>query len=460
MHPVLLPTDTDFKATATALGYSQDVTDCLATKIGDGGLEGAAFQSLLDRLKPALARLKDAHDGNTMPILRLPAQRDDLAALAPLAERYQRRFDDVLILGTGGSSLGSRALYEMADRDTETLKAAPKLHIITNVDPFVWDRLISRLDYRKTGIIVISKSGGTTETMMQFLSLLPVVLRQIEADELGRHITLITEPGDNPLRGLAARYDLPVLDHDPKVGGRYSVLSVVGMLPTLIAGLGAAETRAGAQAVLDQAFAAIEDPASCPAAVGAAISVGLQSERGIGASVMLAYSDRLGSLARWYRQLWAESLGKDGQGTTPIYATGPVDQHSQLQLWLDGPADKMFTVLGGPNDQGGAEIDPNLVDDPRLAYLSGCSMGDLMAASRRATAEALAARGRPVRRIEMARIDEGSMGALMMHFMLETVLAADLMGVDPFDQPAVEEGKVLIRKYLARKDETTLGGAP
>jgi glucose-6-phosphate isomerase len=449
MHPVLLPSDEDHKATAATLGYDQDVTDCLADRIGPGGLDDQAFRGLIDRLKPALARLKEAHDTGAMPMLRLPAQRDDLTALAPLAARYQRRFDDVLILGTGGSSLGSRALYEMADRDKDTLKSAPKLHIITNVDPFVWERMIRQLDYRRTGIVVISKSGGTTETMMQFLSLLPVVLTQLDEDELPRHVTVITEPGDNPLRGLAKRYGLPALDHDPKVGGRYSVLSVVGMLPTLIAGLDAAETRAGAQAVLKQAFASLDDPAACPAAVGAAVSVGLQSQRGIGASVMLAYSDRLGSLARWYRQLWAESLGKDGQGTTPIYATGPVDQHSQLQLWLDGPADKMFTVLGGPNDLDGAAIHPSLAEDPRLGYLSGRSMGDLMAASRRATAETLAARGRPVRRIDMARIDEGSMGALMMHFMLETVLAADLMGVDPFDQPAVEQGKVLIRKYLS-----------
>ncbi|WP_421876711.1 glucose-6-phosphate isomerase [Pacificispira sp.] len=437
------------------LGYRQTVDDCRADRIGAGGLTISTLETLLRRLSPAIERLQDAHASGQIPFLRLPSARADLEALEPYAEHYQRRFDDVLILGTGGSSLGSRALYEMADREADRLRRAPQLHIITNVDPFVWDRLIRRLDYRKTGIVVISKSGGTTETMMQFLSLLPVVMEQLDAEDLRRHVTLITEPGDNPLRRLGARYRIPVLDHDPKVGGRYSVLSVVGMLPTMIAGLDAVETREGAQRVLDQAFAAKDNPAACPAAVGAAVSVGLQMERSIAATVMLAYSDRLGSLARWYRQLWAESLGKNGLGTTPVYATGPVDQHSQLQLWLDGPADKMFTVMGGPNDMSGAAIDPALAEDPRLSYLVGRSMGDLMDASRRATAETLARRGRPVRRIELARIDEGAMGALMMHFMLETVLAADLMGVDPFDQPAVEDGKVLIRRYLAERGDAS-----
>ncbi len=440
---------------ADAFGYRQVVDDCLASNIGAGGLSDTALGGLLGDLSESLKRVASAYESGATPFLRLPEERADLDELGPIARHYQHRFDDVLILGTGGSSLGSRALYEMADQETDRHKRAPSLHIITNVDPFVWDRLIKRLDYRRTGVIVISKSGGTTETMMQFLSVLPVILSQLEEDELWRHITLITEPGDNPLRRLGARYGLRTLDHDPKVGGRYSVLSVVGMLPTLIAGLDAVETREGAQKVLTQALACIDNPRDCPAALGAAVNVGLQREKSISASVMLAYSDRLGSLARWYRQLWAESLGKDGQGTTPIYATGPVDQHSQLQLWLDGPQDKIFTVLGGPNDVESAGIDPTLVDDPRLSYLAGRSMGDLMEASRRATAETLAKNGRPVRRIELTRIDEGSLGALMMHFMLETVLAADLMGVDPFDQPAVEEGKVLIRKYLA--DGATTG---
>lgn len=430
-----------------ALGYSQDIADCLADKIGDGGLDPARFRALTDRLAPAIDRLRSAHDGGELPFLRLPGESADLAALQEVADKYRKRFDDVVILGTGGSSLGSRALYEMADEDADRVKRSPRLHIITNVDPFIFDRLIRRLDFRTTGLIVISKSGGTTETMMQFLAVLPEIRRQLDEEDISKRVTLITEPGDTPLRRIGKRFGLPTLRHDPRVGGRYSVLSVVGMLPAMIAGLDAKAVRDGAKAVLDQALNAAS-PMDVPAAQGAAVSIGLNRDRGVSATVMLAYSDRLGSLARWYRQLWAESLGKRGQGTTPIYATGPVDQHSQLQLWLDGPADKMFTVLGAPNDLDSVGIDPALADDPRLSYMVGRTMGDLMDASRKATSETLARRGRPVRRIDMARIDEHAMGAMMMHFMLETVLAADLLGVDPFDQPAVEDGKLLIRQYL------------
>lgn len=430
-------------------GYTHDVRDCLSVQIGPNGLSMDEMQALLVRSKSALKTLRADYEAGRYPFLSLPEQTSDLGPLTEIAAQYRHRFDDVVILGTGGSSLGSRALYEMADTDQGAQQGAPRLHIVTNVDPFVWERMIRQLDYRRTGIVVISKSGGTTETMMQFLSLLPVVLEQLEVGDLPRMVTVITEPGDNPLRGLAERYALPVLDHDPEVGGRYSVLSLVGMLPTLIAGLDAAATRRGAADVLMRTLASADDPSACPPAVGALVSVGLHHHRGMGTTVMLAYSDRLGSLARWYRQLWAESLGKKGEGTTPVYATGPVDQHSQLQLWLDGPADKMFTVLGGPNDHAGAGIDAAFAKDPRLGYMRGRTMGDLMEASRVATAETLAAQGRPVRRIDMTQIDESSMGALMMHFMLETVLAAYLINVDPFDQPAVEHGKVLIRRYLA-----------
>jgi glucose-6-phosphate isomerase len=268
---------------------------------------------------------------------------------------------------------------------------------------------------------------------------------------LADQVIAIAEPGDSPLRKLAARYGFRVLDHDPKVGGRFAVLSLVGMLPALIAGLDAAAVRAGADAVLSDVLAT-DDPASCPPVAGAALAVGLARDRGAVMSVMFPYVDRLAPFALWYRQLWAESLGKDGLGTTPLRAMGTVDQHSQLQLYLDGPADKMFTVIMGPSAGTGPLIDPDLVDDPALAPLLGRRMGDLLDACQRATAETLAARGRPVRVMALEAVDERSLGALMMHFMLETIIAAHLLDVDPFDQPAVEEGKVLARRYMQEMD--------
>lgn len=434
--------------------YRQDIAQCFSSEVGPGGLDDTQYDLLLDRLRPAIARLKTQYGAGQLPLLKLSEESGDLGALLPVAKHFRESFSDVIILGTGGSSLGGRALYQMVDAGYGSGRG-PKLHIVTNVDPYSFGALIRSLDFRTTGILVISKSGGTTETLMQFMSILPALVSAVGEEGVGKSCVAITEPGENPLRRLAVRYGMGVLDHDPKVGGRYSVLSVVGMLPALIAGLDPKGVREGARAVLKATLEA-GHPSDSEPAKGAAISVGLAEHCRVTGSVMLAYSDKLGSLARWYRQLWAESLGKKGKGTTPIYGTGPVDQHSQLQLWLDGPPDKMFTVLGGPHEEGSPPVPAKLARDLGLDYMAGRNLGDLMDASRKATAETLARAGRPVRNITLDRIDERGMGALMMHFMLETILAADLFGVDPFDQPAVEEGKKLTRQYMAAMERQEL----
>ena len=164
----------------------------------------------------------------------------------------------------------------------------------------------------------------------------------------------------------------------------------------------------------------------------------------------MAYADRLERFTHWYVQLWAESLGKNGKGTTPVAALGPVDQHSQVQLYLGGPRDKLFTVVTVATARLGPRIDPELAKLAGEPGFGGKTIGDLAAAEGRATAETLAKNGCPVRTLALARLDETSLGELLMHFMLETIVAAHLMGVDAFDQPAVEEGKVLAKKYLTQ----------
>jgi glucose-6-phosphate isomerase len=162
----------------------------------------------------------------------------------------------------------------------------------------------------------------------------------------------------------------------------------------------------------------------------------------------MPYADCLAPFAAWFVQLWAESLGKQGKGTTPIRALGTVDQHSQLQLYLAGPPDKMFTIVMGDTRDRGARYTHEALGDKSLDWLAGRTMGDLLDVSQRATADTLARNGRPVRVIKLGALDEFCLGALLMHFMLETIIAAELWQVDPFDQPAVEEGKVLARQYL------------
>lgn len=429
--------------------YTQDLTDCFAAEIGDGGLDASSFDRYLAASESAVERLRTAYAEDSLPLLKLPEMRADLAAIDEVAGRFRRSFNDVVVLGTGGSSLGGQTLCSVAGTGFGTRSGAPRLHFMDNVDPNTFDALIAGLDWQRTGVIAISKSGSTAETLLQLGALIEALRTQVAEDNIADHLVAITEPAENPLAVIARRYGCRILDHHPEIGGRYSVLSVTGLLPAAIAGFDIGRLRAGAAIVIDQLLSG-ENAAEIPPAAGAAISVGLNRQTGVGISVLMPYCDRMADLGLWFCQLWAESLGKNGDGSTPVRALGTVDQHSQLQLYLDGPADKMFTLILTETGGQGSVVPQDFTDIDGLSYLSDRSMGDLFAAAGRATAETLANNGRPTRVFDVPVVDEMAMGALMMHFMLETVIAADLIGVNAFDQPAVEEGKVLAREYLAK----------
>ncbi|HWG80665.1 MAG TPA: glucose-6-phosphate isomerase [Stellaceae bacterium] len=429
------------------MSYRQDIAGCLAETVGQRGVTAGELDAMLARAKPALAALNRRRDDGSLPLLRLPARRDDLAALAGAADEFRRRFDHVLVLGIGGSSLGGQTLCALADQGFGPRPGAPRLHFMENIDSASFAALFAALDPARSGVIAISKSGGTAETLTQLVIVIDWLRQALGKADIGDRIVVLTEPRDSPLRRLAARRKLRLLDHDPGIGGRYSVLSNVGLLPAMTAGLDAAALREGATAVLDATLAA-GSPRLAPPVLGAALAIALNERRGIATSVLMPYVDRLACFGLWFRQLWAESLGKKGKGTTPIRAMGAIDQHSQLQLYLAGPADKMFTLITLAVAGEGGRMPPDLVDDRELGYLAGRSMGDLLDAEQRATQTSLIRNGRPTRRFELERLDERSLGALVMHFMLETIIAADLLGVDAFDQPAVEEGKILARQYL------------
>ncbi len=417
------------------ISISQDVAGCLQS----AGFCQQDLAPLLRQCEATRQRLRDdltAGPGLLAP-LAIARRRNDLSELERIAQDWRKRFCRVVLFGTGGSSLGAKALAALAKDQ------ALELCVPDNLDPDLMAAVLGPDALADTGFLLISKSGGTGEVLAQALTAISTVRNTLGDDALVGRFLAISEPGDNPLRRLCAEIEVPVLDHDPDVGGRFSVLSLVGLLPALMLGLDAAAVRSGAQAVLEQTLSAPDSPA----AMGAALQVYLQ-RRGYSQSVLLAYSDAFEPFLRWYRQLWAESLGKDGQGTTPVDALGPVDQHSQLQLYLDGPRDKQFTVLTLDQAGRGPLVDATLARTLGQDYLAGRSIGDLVAAMQTATAETLEKHGRPVRRLTAARLDETSLGALFMHFMLETLFAADLMGVNPFGQPAVEESKVLARQYL------------
>lgn len=430
--------------------YRQTIDDALDSSVGAKGLSRASLDRAMAELRPALDKIRHWHASDELPLLKLPARHDDLAALKPHAERFAK-FEHVVVMGSGGSSLSGKTLVALKDQGFGPLKGRPKLWFMDNIDPASFAALIERLPLGRTGFIPISKSGGTPETIAAFLTLTAALQAKAGKAALASNVLAITEASDNPLRRLATQMGCTILDHDPKVGGRFSALSLVGMLPAMIAGLDCAAVRAGAASVLDPVLAANDVTGIAPA-IGAALSVGLAREKGINITVLMPYVDRLNVFAFWYRQIWAESLGKDGNGTTPAVALGTVDQHSQVQLYLGGPADKLFTFLIQDTAGQGAALQAG--GDKALDYLAGHTMGDLLLAEADATAATTVKAGRPTRIIRVAEVDERTIGALMMHFILETIFAAHLWKIDAFDQPAVEDAKVLARQYLSQRQKS------
>lgn len=430
--------------------YEQNIDGCLRAQAGTKGLTKKAFEDWLSRTKTAIESLRNLHESRTLPLLRLPEDRADLEPCRQVAAYLQEDTSDLVVLGIGGSSLGGQALAQLVGHGTQGYVApegATRVHFLDNLDPDTQGTLLSNLDLSTTKFLAISKSGGTPEPLIQVLSTISALRDAGLGEQLGQHFAVIVSPGNNPLRRLADEMGCPILDHHPAVGGRFSVLSTVGLLPAMVLGLDVEAIREGAAEVLNSLLNET-DPSAISPAVGAAVAVGLAEESDIGVNVLMPYSDRLARFSAWYGQLWAESLGKEGKGTVPIAALGPVDQHSQLQLYLAGPNDKFHTLIMLDQDGRGPRVAEGIVEDARLVYLSDKTIGDLVAAEQRATAETLIKNGRPTRIITVPSLDERSMGALLMHFMLETIIAADLLGVEPYDQPAVEEGKVLARRYL------------
>jgi glucose-6-phosphate isomerase len=431
----------------------QSIDHALEQSIGQHGLGAETLTAALARAESALDWLRARHADGSLPLLRLPEKQDDLASIRDAAAKLAAGATDIVLLGTGGSSLGGQTLAQLAGYAVPgvgALRSPPRVHFIDNLDALSFESMLAKLPLRTTRFVAISKSGGTAETLMQTIAALTALKQaNVEAKDAMFGVTEPTKAGKrNGLRDLLGKHSVSMVEHDTAVGGRFSALTNVGLLPAAILGLDIAAIRKGAGAALAPVLAR-KKAADVPAALGAALSVALAESKGKTLSVLMAYSDRLERFTRWYVQLWAESLGKNGKGTTPVAALGPVDQHSQVQLYLGGPRDKLFTVVSVEGRGLGPRIDSELAAIAGEPGLGGKTIGDLAEAEARATADTLAKNGCPVRTITIPKLDEASLGELLMHFMLETIVAAHLLGVDAFDQPAVEEGKVLAKKYLA-----------
>lgn len=436
---------------------SQTFAGCFDGKPGSLTLSPGGIDKYIGPLNARLTSLRQAYADGALPLLRVPEWRDDIVSAREALKKLSHGARTLVFFGTGGSSLGGQTLAQLGGwgipgDEKHGSETRPRTRFYDNLDARTLELSLAGLDLKTARFVVISKSGGTPETLVQIITAIDAVREAgLEAQIPGLFLA-VTEPAQpgktNGLRALCESFSIPMLDHDPNIGGRFSALTNVGLLPALARGLDVEALRKGAGAVVDVLLNA-DSVLDCDPAVGAAIAVGLAKERGVRANVMLPYSDRLSRFAAWYVQLWGESLGKNGQGTTPVAALGPVDQHSQLQLYLDGTPQHFITIIREKCDGTGPRIAPDLARLAGADYLAGHTAGDLVAAQQRAIPDALIAAGRPVRIIDLERLDETSLGALMMHFMLETIFAAHLLGVDPFDQPAVESGKMLTRRYLA-----------
>jgi len=386
------------------------------------------------------------------------ANDDDLRDQSTdFAEKVRGKFDDVVILGIGGSALGPIALrtalrpsgWNMLS--TEARGGFPRLQVLDNVDPETIAALLDRLDLSRTLFVVTSKSGGTAETMSQYM----IVDERVKKAGLAvtDHFVFVTDPSQGALRTLCRTLSIPALDIPPNVGGRFSVLTPVGVLPAALIGIDVSLLLAGAAQMADRC--ATPELERNPAGTFAMLQWLADTRLGKTISVLMPYSDPLRDFAAWFVQLWAESLGKhtpDGGsvGSTPLPALGATDQHSQVQLFMEGPKNKTVTFISVENRATDVTIPRSFSDVKELGYLGGHSLAELIDIEQRANAGALAKRGRPNLTLQVERVDPRHVGALMMLFELATAYAGQLYGVDAFNQPGVELGKQFAYAQLGR----------
>jgi glucose-6-phosphate isomerase len=339
-----------------------------------------------------------------------------------------------VIFGTGGSSLGGQVIHSIANSCEKNLK------FVSNLDPSSLENLLDNTDFDRTGFLVISKSGETLETICQLLVTMDATKYSHNFKD---KFVIVTEDKDSTLRQIANQNKFLCFDHPNTIGGRYSVFSLVGMIPAILCGLDPRAIRTGGRRVLDNfgnSTYKVQEGADF---------VFKNFEKGIYNHVSFIYTEKLIKFGHWLAQLYAESTGKDGKGITPLTAIGSVDQHSQLQLYLDGPQDKCFTFFYEKQDRSLIIRNENL--PARFEYLKDKSIAEVFSSQCEATQKVLVENGFNVRRIEFPPVSSDNIGALFMHFMLEVACVCKLMEVNPFDQPAVERGKIITKELLSQE---------
>jgi glucose-6-phosphate isomerase len=424
--------------------------------VGPEGIEARE----LDALAPELARvhrvvIENSRDGLDAEFACLNLHRgmpESLPAIDAMAQAL-RRFPQIAVIGIGGSSLGGKAVYQALTAGAFD-DDRPTLHFLENIDPYNLEALLRRRP-ESVGVVCISKSGGTIETAVQYLILRDWLEKTLGKQKAREHQWIVTDPAHGWLRDLATRENLPALPVPPRVGGRYSVLTAVGLLPLAAAGIDIRALLAGAAA--NAARCASDDPRANPALEMAALFYLLDMKRNKRLSIMMPYAGPLQSFGDWYSQLWAESLGKPMEaredrrhaGTQPVRAMGTVDQHSQLQMYLESRRDKIFSFLALDAWDYDQPIAPPEDDRRYFPYLAGKHMKDVIEAEFQATRQVITDTGHPNMTLRLPALNAHALGQLIDLYQRATVYAGLLYGINPLDQPAVEKGKKLAIQHLS-----------
>jgi len=372
---------------------------------------------------------------SNLPALNVAKNSKLLDETIKIVENFMINKKTFIVFGTGGSSLGARALLNISNSTNDNIL------FYDNIDPIYFQQSFSNIDYKTTGFIIISKSGSTPETLSQFGAIIELASQSNELECFLNNTLIITQLNDSPLFNIAKRYKCLLLEHNVDIGGRFSVFSNVGMVPAIIAGLNVKDIHIGANIVKKE----LEN--------GQFFKVGqlfkFQQNLNLFSSIVMTYADSLYYFGKWYLQLWAESIGKSNRGITAIHSIGTIDQHSQLQLYLDGPKDKFFTFITTNHSNKGLTINKNIFETENLNYLINKKMGDLMQAEQQSTMDVFSSKKIKFREIFLQNIDEKNIGSLMAASIIETIASCYYFDVDPFNQPAVESGKILTKKYLS-----------
>lgn len=432
-----------------------DHTNMRSAAVGKTGVSPREWSAMRTRLKVAKQAVLRLAETGEQGFLSLPYERSTNTDCVVLAKKFSRSFTDLVVLGIGGSDLGARALYQALVDETKPKKSAMRLHFAgSSTDPDELVRLLRRLDMKKTCVNVISKSGDTLETMAAFLVFRDKLIKSVGRKGMPSHVIATTDAESGSLLALAKRERYATLPIPGNVGGRFSVLSSVGLFPAAAAGIDTSALLAGARAYVDSFRKSAPD--ASPSGRYAALHVIGMEKRKQTIHVTMPYAARLAGLARWVRQLVAESLGKrlslTGKtiyaGPTPVKAVGPEDQHSQIQLYNEGPFDKLVTFIevGTFDEDVGSPRGAGL--GQTLERFGNRSFQRLIHLERRATAESLRLNQRPNGTIMLDRIDARSLGELIMFWEISVALMGELLDVNAYDQPGVELSKRIMRKEL------------